>query len=189
MIEEWVEVAPKLYKGDSLTLNARRNEYGFRLLRLLAPLCTVKNTVAGRLERMNSLGPVIEHMRRNFDKPLSRDNLAQIACLSPPQFHSVFKNVIGVPPMQFLRDIRLRHAQHLLFSSSETIVEIAQRCGYGDPFVFSKFFKRSCGCSPKDYRDRMKAQWHLFNVQTVGNEPGEFNCGDTVCRVGNAPAS
>ena len=91
-------------------------------------------------------------MRRNFGGSLDRDALARLAFLSPTQFHLAFRRATGTSPIKFLEGIRIRHAQQALITTEKKIAGIAQECGYEDPFVFSKFFKRACGVSPAQYR-------------------------------------
>ena len=156
LIEEWVGVLAKPPRSDALWLSARRNRFGFELLELLAGVCKPKEGLGERWGRARELWPVIQHMHTHFDKPLERDSLAELACLSPAQFHHVFKQTTGSTPIDYLRSIRIRRAQQLLITTSESINEIGRKCGYEDPFVFSKAFKRECNSSPREYRLRTK---------------------------------
>jgi AraC-like DNA-binding protein len=136
----------------SLAHAAQSNEFGFKLLGLLAGVCRPKAGLDRRLEGLQRLWPVIEHLRRNFRQPLDRDGLARLACLSPTQFHSVFRKATGTSPIRFLGGVRLRHAQQLLITTARKVSGIGLDCGYADAYVFSKFFKRACGISPSKYR-------------------------------------
>lgn len=152
IIEERIKTDDVLNMENPVAISSKMNVYGFSILELLSPLCFMKQSAFEKIDKLKNLGPVLEYMRRNFDKPLDRDELARIACLSPAQFHVVFKDTVGVTPIRFLMGIRFRHAQHLLLRTSLTVLEVAARCGYDDVFVFSKFFKRLCKISPRDYR-------------------------------------
>jgi AraC-like DNA-binding protein len=153
LIQEWLEQDSKL-RHDPLLLNAQRNQFGFRLLGLLAQVCRLNPDARERFESARQLRPVIQHMHSHFDSKLGRDDLAERAFLSPAQFHCVFKQMTGSAPMEYLRRIRIRHAQQLLITTSQSVSEIAGHCGYDDQFVFSKLFKRVCGLSPREYRQR-----------------------------------
>lgn len=61
---------------------------------------------------------------------------------------------IGESPKQCLNRILLQRAQDLLLTESGTVLEIARKLGFGDPYYFSRFFKKNCGLSPVDYRKR-----------------------------------
>jgi AraC-like DNA-binding protein len=152
LIEEWIEVHSKASLHESLWLNARCHQFGFELLAALAQVSKPKPGIGERWAHARELWPVIQYMHANFEKPIERDTLAELACLSPAQFHHVFKQTTGATPIDYLRSIRIRHAQQLLITSAQSVYEIARHCGYEDPFVFSKAFKRVCNTSPREYR-------------------------------------
>jgi AraC-like DNA-binding protein len=156
LIEEWIAIHADAARRSSLWLNARCNQFGFELLTHLSKISKIKPGMGERWEHANELLPVIQYMHANFDKPIERDFLAERACLSPAQFHHVFKRTTGATPIDYLRSVRIRHAQQLLITTSDSVYVIAQRCGYEDPFVFSKAFKRVCSSSPREYRLQMK---------------------------------
>ncbi|MFC1462508.1 helix-turn-helix domain-containing protein [Verrucomicrobiota bacterium] len=129
-----------------------KHELGMRLLALIVPVCRLRSGAVERFERAKRLDGVIQYMHGNFERALKRDELARVACLSPAQFHVVFRELIGKTPGEYLCELRLRHAQQLLITTALQVKEIACRCGYEDPFVFCRFFRRSCGHTPTDYR-------------------------------------
>jgi AraC-like DNA-binding protein len=72
--------------------------------------------------------------------------------LSPAHFSRLFRKVSGQSPIQFLLDIRLSLARHLLRETSMSVAEIAERLGYQDVFFFSRQFKEKAGMPPSAYR-------------------------------------
>jgi AraC-like DNA-binding protein len=154
LIGQWLRDSAKIAPDRTLRLNARRNEFGFRLLALLSEVMQWRLGAQARVARTQRLAPVLERMNRDFQQPIRRDELAQLACLSPAQFHAVFRETIGTTPAQCLREIRIRNAQRLLLQTEAPIKAIAEQCGLGDPFAFSRCFRRICGISPSDYRAR-----------------------------------
>jgi len=78
--------------------------------------------------------------------------LAEQMHLSAPHFSRLFKGVTGQGPMEFLLQIRLSRARHLLRETSMSIGEIAERLDYRDVFFFSRQFKEKCGMSPLRFR-------------------------------------
>ena len=151
LIEAWIGVSnnPRL---TPLELGAHKHEFGFSLLRLLSPLARVQTCALERMALRDKLGRVLDHMHRHFDLPLRRDELAMLACLSPAHFHRLFLQATGSAPMDYLRQLRLRVAQQRLLTTALPVAEIAAQVGYEDIFAFSKFFKRSCGLPPSEYR-------------------------------------
>jgi AraC-like DNA-binding protein len=153
-IAEWVAVQKSA--TDSLLLESKRQELGFKVLALLAPLCRPKK---GAIERMAALGAmehVVETLHARFAEDLSRDDLARLASLSPAQFHRTFFKAVGTTPVAYLRGLRIRRAQELLIATPLGVAEIGQKVGYADPFVFSKAFRSVCGTSPRSYREQTR---------------------------------
>lgn len=65
---------------------------------------------------------------------------------------NVFQTLLGVPTANYIRNLKMDMAQHLLTASAYTIREISDFLGYADPFTFSKSFHRYFDLSPREYR-------------------------------------
>jgi AraC-like DNA-binding protein len=78
--------------------------------------------------------------------------MAERLHVSTPHFSRIFKNIVGQGPMEFLLQIRLSRARHLLRETNMSIGEIADRLDYTDVFFFSRQFKEKCGVSPLEFR-------------------------------------
>jgi len=100
------------------------------------------------------LAPVFRFMREQTARPILRDELADVAGLSPSRFHALFIEATGHSPLQYLTRLRLRQAQEMLLSTSRSIGEISESVGFRDLFHFSRTFKRFNGVSPRTYRER-----------------------------------
>ena len=72
---------------------------------------------------------------------------------SEPTFTANFRRYFGIPPIRCQLDCRMELAKHLLRGSSLSIKEIGERCGYADPFQFSRMFRRRAGVSPSRWHD------------------------------------
>ncbi|MBD3241569.1 MAG: helix-turn-helix domain-containing protein [Chitinivibrionales bacterium] len=79
-------------------------------------------------------------------------SLARAACVSPGYLITLFRTHLGAGPIHYLQGRRIALAKRLLREPYLTIAQIAQRCGYDDPNYFSRLFRKSCGCSPGQYR-------------------------------------
>ena len=67
-------------------------------------------------------------------------------------FNSKVKSIVGMPPIDFVRHIRLQRAEELVTKSSMTFSEIAYAVGFSDPKYFSKCFKKETGLTASQYR-------------------------------------
>jgi len=60
--------------------------------------------------------------------------------------------LIEMPPGEFIRDIRLKRASHLLTQKHLSISDISFMIGYDEPKYFSKIFKKHYGTTPTEFR-------------------------------------
>ncbi len=113
------------------------------------------NWSATLLAEYQSLGrvlPALLFIQKHLAEPFTRDDLARELRLSAAQFHVVFKQALGVAPMEYVTRLRLRLAQELLLQTAESVTAVAARSGFQDPFHFSRQFRARCGVSPSGYR-------------------------------------
>ena len=78
--------------------------------------------------------------------------LAKKIGMSRSGFTQRFKNKIGVPPLTYLTDYRLRLAIRHLLLQKRSIAEVSELVGYASNSAFSQAFKRVYGISPKKYQ-------------------------------------
>lgn len=72
--------------------------------------------------------------------------------MSKPHFTRVFKQVTGMPPVQFMLCIRIDRAKELLDFTDQSIADIAEASGFSDQNYFARTFRRFVGISPTEYR-------------------------------------
>lgn len=99
--------------------------------------------VARRLNR------VIEQLTRRFAEPLSIDELASLAHMSPSTLHLRFKQLTALSPLQFQKTLRLQHARRLMLSDGLDAASAAHRVGYESPSQFSREYRRLFGAPPR----------------------------------------
>jgi AraC-like DNA-binding protein len=63
-----------------------------------------------------------------------------------------FHDLVGEPPMTFLKHWRMAMAADLLCQPDETVGSVAEKVGYATPYAFSAAFKRVRGLSPTRHR-------------------------------------
>jgi AraC-like DNA-binding protein len=85
--------------------------------------------------------------------------LAQLAGMSPTHFARVFKATFGTSPIDWLRRERISQAKRRLAETTAAIKEVAEQVGYGDRYFFSKDFRQHTGLSPRQFRQRERAEW------------------------------
>lgn len=82
--------------------------------------------------------------------------LGELAGVSAGHLCRTIRASYGVTPTALVADLRLRHAEMLLATTSAPVTEIAYRCGFSSPSYFSKCFHSARGVSPRDFRRRAR---------------------------------
>jgi len=130
---------------------------GFEMLELLLQLGRPRGDFDEFFTRAQRFAEVLGLIAREYTRPVSVQELAETAGLSPSRFHAAFREVFGVSPMAYVRDHRLEQARLLLSSTDRTVGQVASRVGYRDQFHFSRHFKRRFGTSPAAFRRSVHA--------------------------------
>jgi AraC-like DNA-binding protein len=68
------------------------------------------------------------------------------------KFRKDFARETGVAPHEYLTSLKMARAKELLARPDMTVKEIAAALGHGDPYYFSRLFKRKEGLSPESFR-------------------------------------
>jgi transcriptional regulator GlxA family with amidase domain len=97
---------------------------------------------------------VREWMQVNYSRPANITLLAEQSGLGERTFLRRFKRATGMTPNNYLQQLRIEAARHLLEVSSKGVDEITVLVGYDNPSSFRRLFKRMTGLSPREYRSR-----------------------------------
>lgn len=95
---------------------------------------------------------VIQAMHTHISEPLTLDEMAEIASLSPFHFNRMFRTITGIPPGEFLSALRLEAAKRLLLTTSLNATDICMDLGYASVGTFVTRFKQLIGVSPLQLR-------------------------------------
>ena len=95
-------------------------------------------------------------MREDVAGELSLAEFAQSVNLSVWRLCHIFKSDVGMPPIRYLRLLRMERAKNLLESSFLSVKEIAYQVGLSDESHFVRDFKSTYGYSPALYRSHFR---------------------------------
>ncbi len=98
---------------------------------------------------LNNLKKVIEDNISNTEFTV-KDLCAQLS-MSNSMLYRKVKSLLGISPIDFIRQFRLMRAVQLLENKDLTISEVAYQCGFSDVSYFSKCFKSQFGVIPSKY--------------------------------------
>ena len=94
----------------------------------------------------------LREIDKNFREPLDVPALAKASCLSESYFRMLFKDVIGLTPLEYHTRVRIIKSLEYLRHENVTVAQAAEEVGIYDPNYFTRTFKKVMGHPPKYYR-------------------------------------
>jgi len=128
-----------------------------RLLQMQASIYQEVDSVpairaATREELYRRLHYAREYAAALFTTPITLDDMARAACLSPNHLLRTFKQVFDQTPYQYVVAKRIAYAQELLRSTDQGVTDICFAVGFTSLGTFSWWFRQHIGVSPRTYR-------------------------------------
>ncbi|HSI86306.1 MAG: helix-turn-helix domain-containing protein [Candidatus Methylacidiphilales bacterium] len=102
--------------------------------------------VEGRFAR------VLQWIESHLANPLMVSDMARHAGMSERTFHRRFRETLGISPLDYVLQARIRRAREQLVKEGSRIAEVAQSCGFEDSNYFTRCFRQKTGQSPREYR-------------------------------------
>lgn len=134
--------------GQSVTAADLRSYLSAILLRVLE----LRDREAGGQCR-GPLRQALTYIDSHFtDGPLSLNQVARAVNISPNYLSAVFSQEMGETFTEYVTGRRMELARELLRTTDKRSGEVAAAVGYRDPHYFSFLFKKTQGCTPRDYR-------------------------------------
>lgn len=106
--------------------------------------------------QFGKIGKVLQQIHTSYAGALTLTQLALDAGMSVPTFHSHFKAITQMPPMQYVKSVRLHQARMLMVRQKITAAAASYAVGYESPSQFNREFKRLFGLPPAEEIKRMK---------------------------------
>ena len=95
----------------------------------------------------------LEYIDRHYtDEDMSLNTLARAINVSTNYLSAIFSQKMGISFVEYLTQKRMTRAKQLLKQSRKRTGDIAAEVGYRDPHYFSFVFKKTQGCTPREYR-------------------------------------
>ena len=152
------EYAEELFQKMYDTWKGLNVGYQYKCISLLYELlyhlrCHEHNTVISSVTDESKIKKALDFIHANYrNSRIEISHLAKLCALSETYFRKLFKNIHGSSPVQYIIDLRLDFATHLLRSGLYTVNETASRSGFSDTKYFARILKLRFGISPKQYQ-------------------------------------
>ena len=98
----------------------------------------------------------MQFILKHLDAQLSLDDLAHEAQMSRSYYSTSFRKLNGVSVWEYIMNMRIENAQHLLETTDRSILDISGSCGYNNISNFNRAFRRVTGKTPREYRKDMQ---------------------------------
>lgn len=130
-------------------------------------------TIGGNASNYERIFSTASYMEMHYARPLELQELAEHAQYSVRHFTRIFRHCYHISPMDYLNQIRLRHAILLLQDSGLSMGRISELCGFTDQCMFSKVFRKQFGQTPSEYRKMLlsssaTSRSALENAEVIG---------------------
>ena len=116
-------------------------------------------TVSGDLTIFQNFVKLIED---NYYKQLSIPDYAKLLSVTESKLKDMCRRFSSLPPKRMIFERILLEAKRRLVYSDKSINQIANDLGFADPSYFARFFVRSVGQTPSQWRKRSKNVHNLY---------------------------
>ncbi len=139
------DIYQKVLHFDRRELSLWLKESAHRMQELLrASRCDTTRSFVAKAEA---------YVHENYSsKDLTVESICDYLGISAAYFSTVFKRETGKTFINYLTDVRMERAVHMLLDENEKTYVIAEAVGYSDPNYFSYAFKKKFGISPSKYK-------------------------------------
>lgn len=115
-------------------------------------LCNRSFTNESDSSESRRIQKVIDFLDANFQQDISLSDVAKHVGMSDVSFSRFMKKRTGKNFIEYLNDLRLGFASHLLVNTNEYVSEIAFKCGFDNLSNFNRLFKKRKGYTPTEFR-------------------------------------
>ena len=128
------------------------------LLQLLVRMDRMRSTrLSSKRSGGEQLDDVIGYINRHLGDPLTLQALAERSGMSERHLHRLMKAHTHQSFTAYVQHARMERSCELLSSTNVKLVQIAEQVGYHDLGSFSRIFKRIIGCTPGQYRKKLRS--------------------------------
>lgn len=103
----------------------------------------------GELNKVEQMACLVA---QRYTEQLTVTEIGKEVGLHPNYAMGLFKKAFGTTLIDYLTHHRVSHAQRLLATTDEKIVDAAFSSGFNSISRFNEAFRRACGCTPREYR-------------------------------------
>lgn len=105
-------------------------------------------------EVSQSIMKALDRINGAVEENLNQEDIAREVNISRSYFSQCFRDIVGIPFNEYVRDMKMQRAKHLLELSDKPVYWIADKLGYQSEKYFSRVFREKYHMLPTEYRNR-----------------------------------
>jgi AraC-like DNA-binding protein len=98
---------------------------------------------------------ILHYIHEHLTEKIAVDALSRKAYLSRNLFFKWFKEQVGITPLDYINNERIKLSKQLLGNPKNTVNSVSIQCGFNDVNYFIRLFKKTEGITPRAYKDCM----------------------------------
>ena len=145
--------------GYELSTKAKLCEFWVALSNIVSPIELPKSVVKSIATDEARTKEMIRYMDTHFNESITLDMLAETVHISKSECCRCFKRALNTTPIEYLMKLRISKAAHMIQSNDEkakSFQDLAFHSGFNNASYFNKIFRQYMGCTPSEYRRRVK---------------------------------
>ncbi|RJX40540.1 helix-turn-helix domain-containing protein [Paenibacillus pinisoli] len=150
----WISMLEELYQHQAAASAAGAELQAFRqhirMQELLYYLCE-RSAAAHDRDPRKLVEQTIAELHTDNGRKFSIQELAERANTGQRQYNSLFKELTGRSPLEYMTEQQMNQAKKQMLITNEPLSSIARNAGFQDVYYFSRRFKQMVGLSPKQY--------------------------------------
>lgn len=139
----------KLFNIFSLHEPLQKQRLACQLENILLSIALISNSTY----KVRGLAKSLGYIHTCYNKEIRIPELAKMESLSNSRYIAVFKENMGMPPSEYILNLRINVACDLLRNHDMSVKEVAANVGYDNAHFFSKLFKKKTGSTPQKYKE------------------------------------
>ncbi len=142
--------------GGRLYADAIMNQACVHILRNYANVVFKPGSDARHRLSSKQQKQILEYINANIGNNIVLNDLARVCGLSVYYFARSFRDTYGVPPHEFVINLRLDYARNMLRCSQLPLKDVAASCGFSDQSHMTRLFRKCLGITPGQLRNLYK---------------------------------
>jgi len=134
--------------------------------------------------RMDRIAAITDYIDQNYQRKLLLEEIAEMHNLTLTHVSHLFKDTLGIPFQEYLKEKRFEHALSLFENTDATILEITVESGFSDERYLTRLFHERMGCSPREYRKKQSQAQNRPRNAAISTQK-IYNAEEAIAFLGN----